>query len=87
MEELNYYLKELRLLKDSPNLEQLLLKMENEENSNMTARAIVTEVLASIRQYRQDKKNDYLDDDGLLSQTFSSNPVSFTTCQYSPKEC
>ena len=56
MEELNYYLKELRLLKDSPNLEQLLLKMENEENSNMTARAIVTEVLASIWQYRQDKK-------------------------------
>ena len=52
MEELNYYLKELRLLKDSPNLEQLLLKMENEENSNMTARAIVTEVLASIWQYR-----------------------------------
>ncbi len=30
MEDLNYYLKELRLLKDSPNLEQLLLKMENE---------------------------------------------------------
>lgn len=56
MEDLNYYLKELRLLKDSPNLEQLLLKMENEESSNMTARAIVTEVLASIWQYRRDKK-------------------------------
>ena len=30
--------------------------MENEESSNMTARAIVTEVLASIWQYRRDKK-------------------------------
>lgn len=56
MEDLNYYLKELRLLKDSPNLEQLLLKMENEETQNMTVRAIVTEALASIWQYRRDKK-------------------------------
>lgn len=59
MEDLNYYLKELRLLKDSPNLEQLLLKMENEENSNRTVRAIVTEALASIWQYRRDKKRSH----------------------------
>ncbi len=56
MEGLNYYLTELRLLKDSPNLEQLLLKMENEERENMTVRTIVTEALASIWQYRQGKK-------------------------------
>lgn len=56
MEDLNYCLKELRLLKDSQNLEQLLLRMENEENSNMTVKAIVTEALASIWQYRRDKK-------------------------------
>ena len=86
MEDLNYYLKELRLLKDSPNLEQLLLKMENEENSNWTVRAIVTEALASIWQYRRDKKNDHMDNDGLLSKTFSSNTVSITTSQYSSKE-
>ena len=56
MQDLNFYLKDLRLLKDSPNIEQLLRELENKEDKQETVRSIVTEVLASIWQYRQDKK-------------------------------
>lgn len=56
MQDLNFYLKELRLLKDSPNIEHLLRELENKEDKQETVRSIVTEVLASICQYRQNKK-------------------------------
>lgn len=48
MQDLNFYLKELRLLKDSPNIEQLLRELENKEDKQDTVRSLVTEVLAQF---------------------------------------
>lgn len=56
MQDLNYYLKELRLLKDAPNVDALLLSLENEDHQVKSARAIVTQVLEAIWQFRMDKK-------------------------------
>ena len=76
MHDLVFYLKELRLQKDSVNVEELLIDLQNEENEGLSPREIVTRILHSIWDCRQDKKLLTWTTTACFPKRFTSTPFN-----------